>query len=302
MHEPTESLLDARLTRRNAIRLLTASALAPLVPGCARAPSGSIGVTSPVLTVSMTVLGTIQQQQLSGDNPLYYYFVVLNLTDYRNDPGPIPVVSSQTAALNGFATASGSQDNYGDNPAQGFVAFVLYSAYVQTGSGYQLYNVPADTADSTRKDGLADVNSLSLSNFLQQGEPDYAPPLSPGANQINFRLDLSRLPNYNRPQGPPQYLQVNFINTNHLVQSGENMNSVQKLWDALGNGLSPGSNPYVVLDIAQNPYVTNSQSTGTSYYENPSGGDVCNWDFGTVSPSEGANLDIIDWTVEITAT
>jgi hypothetical protein len=297
-----EPFLDARLTRRRAIRLLTASALAPLIPGCARAPSGAGINTGPVLAVTMTVLGTIQQQAVTGTNPYNYYFVVLNLTDYSSDPGPVPVVT-EPSALNGFATASGPQDSYGDNPAQGFVAFVLYCPSVtQTSSGYQLYNVPADTADSTRKDGLADINTLGLSNFLPQGEPDYAPLLSPGASQLVFRVNLNRLPNYNRTQGPPRYLQINFINTNNLPQSTDM--SVPKYWDALGNGPNPGVNPFLVLDITQNQLLTNSQeSSNPAVYENPSGGDVWNWEYGVVSDSSAAvsSLDIIDWSVQITA-
>ena len=88
------------------------SGLLLLPAGCAKAPGGSSGATSPVsgpqLFITMTVRGTI--------NPNYYYYVLFNI---NNTPGPggpggtsvtgpVPVVAPPYG--NGFA--AGAFTNY----------------------------------------------------------------------------------------------------------------------------------------------------------------------------------------------
>ena len=147
---------DLRPTRRRALQLLGATALVPLVPGCARLPEGSTGGngTDRLITVTMTVNGTILQNSVSGRN--FYYFFLFNLTDNSTDPGPSPVITAPFG--NGFAAPNNSTKSNGQR-AQGFVGFVLYSPVFVGGSGFGLYKVPVDPSDSTQ---FVDVTTLSL--------------------------------------------------------------------------------------------------------------------------------------------
>ena len=81
---------ELKFTRRTLLAGLTGLLLLPA--GCAKAPSGAMGSTSPAsgpqMFVTLTVAGSI--------NPLYYYFVLFNVNNApgpTGQTGPVPVVA-----------------------------------------------------------------------------------------------------------------------------------------------------------------------------------------------------------------
>ena len=312
-------------TRRHALRLLGASALVPLVPGCARLPSGAGAITGsgPQITVSMTVRGQILQNSIAGRN--FYYFFLFNLTDNPTDPGPIPVITAPFG--NGFAAPNNSTNSQGGR-AQGFVGFVLYCPVIVGAIGYGLYTVPANPAIPGQ---LMDVTTLSLNGgFIGPTALDSYTPVLQNGSVLSFRLSLNRLP-YPTSYGPvtspspsatptptptpsptpsagslPRSLQFNILTTDDIPQGGDV--NVEKLWDALGNGLQAESTntdtqlaPYVVIDLTQNTSIDNLYFSAT-----PSKFEVAGDVYNQGTPANDAdypndpNLDIVDWSLQVT--
>lgn len=275
-----------------------AAALVPLLlllggaAGCARTPETATLRGGKDLYVTLTVAGQIRRAGGGGTGaqPPYYYFVLVNLTDEPTDAGPVPVVNSPWG--NGFAAPAPIPAN-----GQGFVGFVRYDTF-QPFQGYGVYRV----ARTNPNDPNSPLFNPTLARFEAEGAPDaFTPVTADRPDQIQFRLNLARLPGFFRPGADgvlgtaddttARYAQINFIATNTLPQNDQNNQTVIKYWDALGDGNTGQINVPLTVSLDQNRVLTNAQSADPE----PTG-DVREQLAGRVNEPD---LDIADWTIEV---
>ncbi len=258
--------MNVTLWRRGFCRAALIISGIALVTGCARLPEdGDGGTRGKQLVITLRVRGQIQP--FDAQTP-YYYFALINRTDNINDAGPAPVVERPWG--NGFAAPA-------QPGAQGFVAFVRQDRF-QVQGGYGVYRVATNPATGGLYNPV--VNAF---NFL--GAPESYTTPQRGEATLSFRLDLSRLPNPGA-----RYVQINLLATNNLPQGADD---APKAWDALGDGRDTGTiNTWITIPTDQNSVRTNDQAANRE-----PAGDVREKLGPTV---DEPNLDIVDWTVQIT--
>ncbi len=247
--------------------------------------SGSPSLGAKFLYVTMTVRGKINILQTDASTTGNAYFVLINRSDDANAGGSVPIVAPPWS--NGFAAPAITN-------GQGFIGFVRYDNAQSSQSGYGVYS----TTDSSGN--IVNPLTFGRNGGTYLGPPDSAVPpqngvnsgttLTPGdQNTLNFRLDLSKLPNNNG-----RYLFINLLATNNLPQGATD---APKVWDALGNGATTGTiNSSIRLDVTQNPrYLNQNQGTDT---REPSG-DVRDHADPNLPLVDAPDLDIIDYSIEV---
>lgn len=252
------------------------AALLLLPAGCAKSPSsgGSSPVSGPQLIVTMTVAGNI--------NPNYYYYVLFNVNNAPGPggtavTGPVPVVTSADNTGNGYA--AGAYTNY-----------VEYNGGQPGGTDFDFYAV-----DTT----LFNSRNLGSGQLIQKQAQ---------GNTLTFQLPLAYLATSSTSADAINSLQVNFIATNVVPQSGQSL-STPKYFDALYPPQQAG-NSYVNLPIrGVGPTVLTQTFTNIGSGVNESSGDVAQYVNGvpvivTGTTPDGVttnDLDITGFTVQLTA-
>lgn len=244
--------------------------LALLLPaGCAKAPGGSSGSTSPAsgpqVFVTMTVAGNI--------NPSFYYFVLFNV---NNTPGPggtavtgpIPVVAAPYG--NGFAAGA-------------FTNYVEYHGGQPGNTDYGFYAISPD---------LLQPGYLGSSGYLVQTQT--------GSSTISFQIPLADLATPAVPAAQIQRLEINLIATNVTPPPTDML--VNKYVDSLYPTNEAGNlNRFIDVPTTQSGIFQNS----TLNIE--SSGDVTQYVNGiptTVTTGQFANvadLDITDFSVRVSS-
>lgn len=254
--------------------LLAAGLLLPA--GCAKSPGtgSSSPVSGPQLIVTMTVAGNI--------NPNYYYYVLFNV---NNTPGP------GNTAVTGPVPVVTSADNTGNGYAAGaFTNYVEYNGGQTGGTNFNFYAV-----DST----------LFVSKTLGTGY--LIRPLAQG-NTLTFQLPLADLATSRVSATDINSLEVNFIATNVVPQSGQSL-STPKYFDALYPPQQAG-NSYVTLpirDVSQT--LLTNMFNNVSLGVNEGSGDVAQYVNGVAVTVTGTtpdgvttnDLDITGWSIQLTA-
>lgn len=254
--------------------LLTMLLLLPA--GCAKSPStgSSSPVSGPQLLVTMTVAGNI--------NPNYYYYVLFNV---NNTPGP------GKTAVTGPVPVVVSADNTGNGYAAGaFTNYVEYNSGQTGGTNFNYYAV-----DPT----LFYSKPLGQSRLIQA---------QASGNTLTFQIPLAALATSAVSAADINSLEVNFIATNVVPQSGQSL-STPKYFDALYPPQQAG-NSYVNLIVrdASQTLLTNT-FTNIGSGVNESSGDVAQYVnnvpvavTGTTADGVTTNdLDITGWTIQLTA-
>jgi hypothetical protein len=222
-------------------RAILLSAMAALMlifaAGCARFPVNPVPITGRQLIITVTVAGEI--------NPNYYYYVAFD-TSGAMTPGPLPVVAIPWG--NGWGT--GNISNY-----------VIFHTGQPFG-GYALYRFTNP--------------ELLFPQLVGNGSPVSWVTPPPGANTLQFTIDLGQLATAALPADQIDQININFITTD-VVPLDPNA-PVRKLYDGLG----VRGNEFITIQTATSQVYNNSQTN----LEFP--GDV-------VLP----DLDIIDWSVEV---
>ncbi len=252
------------------------AALLILPAGCAKSPSGgsSSPVSGPQLLVTMTVAGNI--------NPNYYYYVLFNV---NNTPGP------NNTSVTGPVPVVTSADNTGNGYAAGaFTNYVEYNGGQPGGTNFNFYVV-----DKT----LFNSQPLGTGYLIQKQAV---------GNTLTFQLPLAALATSSVSATAINSLQVNFIATNVVPQSGQSL-STPKYFDALYPPQQAG-NSYVNLIIrdASQTLLTNT-FTNIGSGVNESSGDAAQYVNGipvvvTGTTSDGVttnDLDITNWTIQLTS-
>ncbi len=262
--------------RRTLISWPLLAALLLLPAGCAKSPStgSSSPVSGPQLLVTMTVAGNI--------NPNYYYYVLFNV---NNTPGP------NNTSVTGPVPVVTSADNTGNGYAAGaFTNYVEYNGGVPGGTNFNYYVV-----DKT----LFNSQPLGTGYLIQK---------QASGNTLTFQIPLSALATSTVSATAISSLQVNFIATNVVPQSGQSL-STPKYFDALYPPQQAG-NSYVNLiirDASQTLLANTFTNTGSGV--NESSGDVAQYVNGvpivvTGTTPDGVttnDLDITGFTVQLTA-
>lgn len=263
-----------RILARAAAVLVIATIGASVGGGCAKnpvVPGTDTNANGRYLNVRLQYRGAIRAFNTGNGGG---YYIVINRTDNQAEPGPAPVVAGPPWG-NGFAAPV-------RDDLQGFVGFV---SFTRDGSGqgnelgaYNVFRVVGNDATDT-------LTNPAQAQFTYVGQPDsYTLPQN-GANVIEFRLDLTRLPRSNR-----RYIQLNFIATDNRpvgVQPDQ-----QKLWDALGDGSQTQSiNASITLDASQN-----ARQTNANLADREPANDVRDRQFSIV---DDGGLDLVDWSVEL---
>lgn len=259
-------------------KLLCPLLLLPLVltAGCAKSPSGggASPVSGPQLLITMTVAGNI--------NPNDYYYILFNV---NNTPGPTGT------SVTGPVPVVVSADNTGNGYAAG-----AYTNYVEYNGG--------------QPSGGTNFNYYAVSANLFQSQP-----LGPGqlirkntaGNTLTFQLPLAYLATTNVTADQINTLQINFITTNTVPQSVQNL-ATPKYFDAL---YPPSQSSSYVTVIVRNPggAVQTRTFTNTDSGVNEAAGDVAQYVsnvpviVGGTTPDgvATADLDITGWTISLTS-
>ncbi len=269
-----------------ALRLSFLSVLSGLLllpAGCAKAPGGSDGATSPVsgpqLFVTMTVKGTI--------NPNYYYYVLFNINDTPGPggtslTGPVPVVAPPYG--NGFAAG----------------AFTNYVQFHGTngGTGFGYYAISAD-----------------LLTPSYRGSTGYLIQSSVSGSTISFQIPLAQVVplGSNLTVDSINQLEVNFVTTNVVNVIGDSL-TTPKYFDALNLPTSTGS--FVDLNVRSaggavqqglyNDATTNNEGELDVATLGNSGPVSVNYNSLSATHMTSDNppislddLDIIDWSIRL---
>ena len=235
---------------------------ASLADGCAITPSGVNNASTKQIICTMDVAGVI--------NPNDFYFVVFNnANDTSGAAGPDPPQAPDWGG-NGFVTGSAT-------------SYMEFHLGIGGTTGY----------------GFGNISTLAAGN-LQAFAPS-TPPISyeTGSSELQFRIPLSYLATSTIPTASITSIQINFINTN---QTPTTAIVTPKLFDALGNTLVNINEP-ITIPTQQDGTYSNSTFPGLS--TEPSSQDVAST-LGTGTPtatsdSDAPNLDITNWTVQITS-
>lgn len=236
--------------------------------GCARFPdSGAVGNFTRI-RFKIRVNGTINDSTDSSPLTQYVYIIairVLQTDDIPNTGAPIPVANETSP--NGFVAGSPTHFVQYDSlrPSQ---PFILYK-----------FNPGPAAGDPTNPVNLGswfDTSSTRgrIINFVRPSDAGGSP------KEFQFDLFANQLVNVNADAGTIRRLQVNILTMNRLSTSGGS-----RVWDAVGNSLSPSEiNSVLTVDLRSNSTVNNT--TGIE----PTGDTV------------GANdpdADISDFTIEV---
>ena len=262
-----------KLALRRLSFLSVLSGLLLLPAGCAKAPGGSDGATSPVsgpqLFITMTVKGKI--------NSDYYYYVLFNINDTPGPggtgvTGPVPVVAPPYG--NGFAAG----------------AFTNYVQFHGTngGTGFGYYAISAD---------LLTPSYRGSTGILIQS--------SATTSTLSFQIPLAQL----LPVGSSltvdniNQLEVNFVNTNIPNVIGDSL-ATPKFFDSLNTPESTGSFVDINVRSAGGTVQQGLYNDATTNNEGP--GDVAQSGngsptrvTGTVNGVDTDALDIIDWSIRL---
>ncbi len=245
-----------------------------LPAGCAKAPGGSNGATSPVsgpqLFITMTVRGTI--------NPNYYYYILFNINDTPGPngtsvTGPVPVVAPPYG--NGFAAGA-------------FTSYVEFNNGVPGGTGSGYYAISADLLQPVYR---------GSTGFLIQS--------SVSGNTLSFQIPLAQIVPFgsNLTVDNINQLEVNFVTTNVVNVIGDSL-TTPKYFDALNLPTSTGS--FVDLNVRSaggavqqglyNNTTTNNEGPGDVAQ---SGNGIPQVVSGTVNGVTTDDLDITDWSIRL---
>ena len=216
------------------IRRCCLPALLPILlfalAGCAKAPSGSLGSTSPTsgpqVFVTLTVAGQI--------NPSYYYFVLFNVNGHGN-VGPLPVVAPPFG--NGFAAGT-------------FTNFVEFNSGVPGGSNFGFYNISAN---------------LLQPGFLGGPASQYLVKAQTTANTISFQMPLAALATASTPVNQIQDIQVNFVATNVVPPPGDTLPNPPKVYCSLQGANQTGTSFVNLITSVNGSFqASNYQNTTSS--------------------------------------
>jgi hypothetical protein len=268
---------------------LSALLLLNLAGGCARLPPGQNALSGKRLHVILTFGSAI--------NPGYLYYFIINNSNNRNAPGPIPVGAPVSGFPygNGFATSS-------DQSTTGFTDFVLFSNPLNfsqyTGNlaqgGYGLYHV-INGNDEIRTNMKATGAPIS---FVTPPDPS-----NPNSVRLEFEIDMSQL--ITDANGNPltdtaqaatiarniQIIQVNVVATNTTPIDGQT--SVIKAFDSFGDD-TDGHGTYITLDISKPDTITSGDQRYPGAVE-PTSNDV----FPIADQPSYPELDLKSWSIEI---
>ncbi len=200
-------------------------------------------------------------------DPANFYYVVINANanGAAGQPGPVPVISAPWG--NGFVAGTATH-------------FIEFNGALP-GDGYAVYGF---------------VPGTNLQQFAALSAPIQDTPPG-GSSTLEFRIPLSELATSAVPTASIQSLQINFINTNFIdVNPNDVTPPSPKYFDALGNTLVQSQiNDYISLPTAQDA------TYDDAVIQDEAEGDTVQAVGGGVSvPSEQPNLDIKDWSVQIT--
>jgi len=212
------------------------AAVIVLAAGCARFPTTGVPITGKRLIVTLRVAGEI--------DPSYHYYAAFDVSG-ATAPGPLPVVGQPWG--NGWGAGS-------------ITTYVVYEQSLQPQQGYGVYRFAGPNLTSPTYIGTL---------------PSVVAPL-PGANTLQFTIDLGQLATPTVPVDKIDLVNINFITTD-IVPQDPNA-PVTKHYDALG----PGGNDFITISVKTNQTYSNSQSNIEQQ------GDVAI-----------PNLDIVDWSVEV---
>ena len=201
-------------------------------------------------------------------DPSDFYFVVFNnANDTSGAAGPDPPIAPDWGG-NGFVTGSAT-------------SYMEFQPGLSS-SGYAFGN----------------INTLAAGNL--QALPPTIQPISfvTGASELQFRIPLSYLATSAIPTSSITSIQINFINTNKTPLVAI---TSPKLFDALGNTLVNLNEP-ITIPTQQDGTYTNSTFPGMS--TEPVGQDVASTlgdGITSTSDADAPNLDITNWSVQITS-
>jgi hypothetical protein len=254
--------------------------------GCAKVPniaSSDNDANQKLLRVRFTLRGQVAPVNAQSGRQ-NYYFILVNLTDDINAPGPVPQLAPPYA--NGIAVARIPEN-------VGMVGFVQYGGGLNQP---RLFRAPRDVNSPTNAPTYQRAEESRYSDYQDIGIPNT---FSVQGQVIDVTFDLNRL-RLDAPVGGtrpalPQYAQINIITTDN-VPSGSATDQ-PKLWDAMGDGRSGQNtqNTYITVPLAQSSApITSGQSIEAG---EPTDNDVRDRNFG--GPVESDSLDITDWLIQV---
>ena len=283
---------------RSRLLALGAFLILVMVGGCASPVPGSVG-TGSGRSIAMTITC------YSAMYPQYYYYFLINRfgsTGNQNARGPIPVLDSalanspSTGYGNGFAT--GSQNASGLQGDTGLTDYVVYNSTGSPSGPIGLWHIygPVDIPNPGTFVSVPSPVMLPDSNNVDVNQ----------ATTLSVTIHVSQLLTTTETKGltPAQitalanqirWLQVNLVATDKVptTQTG----TMGKLVDSMGDSrFSVQLTSFLVLDLSQNPKITDEGTFPTLLFPEPQG-DILVPPGAQYNPS----IDIVHWSIRVSS-